>query len=145
VGLIGSVVRAIRTFSPLLLLRGVLLFGEHLFFAAARSPLFLFSDSMPFSLDCRLFSQKLCFPFLAQNDSRQIAIVYLRSGLLAFDLQRGGYVLDPNTSVHFIDVLTALTRTSDKMFFKIVLEEAELIHAILQRFLFGVRDHHSKF
>lgn len=54
-------------------------------------------------------------------------------------------MLDPNAGVHLVDVLSPLARASDKMLFKILLKEAKLIHPVLQRFLFGVRDHDSKF
>lgn len=100
-------------------LTAVSLILEHFLLGSLAPLLFLLPNTMSFTSSERFLLTKFLFKLFTKNGSSMIAIVTLRPSDLTFHLETRGEVLEPNTGVHLVDVLTPRPGTSNEMLLEV--------------------------
>lgn len=90
-----------------------------------------------------LFTQHLFLDSLTEFAARPVAVIGLRTGLLAADFDAAGPVDQLHTGRGLVNLLPALAGTADKMFIEILLENSERFHTCFKLFLL-LRCNHDK-
>lgn len=118
----------------------MVLIREHLFLGPLRSLPLLAADLGDPLLHLALLPQDDPFDLIGKGPPGDKAVERLIALCLAFHLDPGGDVLEPDARRNLVDVLAAVAAGANERFFDVLFEDAEALHPEAQG-LFLVRGH----